>query len=77
MTSWINTRLELCSEAIESKGSKLTRIKTEYMECKFNDKRQRNKELGTIIGEKVAQRDRFRLLGSLLHDNGEIERDVT
>lgn len=46
------------------------------MECKFYDKQERNKELGTIIGEKVAQRDRFRYLGSLLHDIEEIEKEM-
>lgn len=39
-------------EALESKGFKLGRSESEYMECKNAN----NKELVTIAGEEVAKR---------------------
>ncbi|XP_070002230.1 uncharacterized protein [Nicotiana sylvestris] len=33
----VNTRLEVWRQMLESKGFKLCRSKTEYLECKFND----------------------------------------
>lgn len=64
-------------EILESKGYKLVRTKTEYMECKFNSRRQRYKELVTIVGEEVTQIDQFCYLGLIMRNNGEIEENLT
>lgn len=37
---------------------------------KFSDRRQRNKELVTIVGEEVEQRDQFHYLRSIRYYNG-------
>lgn len=46
------------------------------MECKLSNKRKRSEEITTIKGEKVAKRP-VGYLGSIIHDNGEIEEQVT
>ena len=64
-------------EALESKGFRLSRNKTEYMECKFN-KRQTNNNLEVKIGEHIIPKvSSFRYLGSIIQSNGEIDGDVT
>ncbi|KAF3649261.1 hypothetical protein FXO38_05352 [Capsicum annuum] len=39
----VNDKLEVWRQTLESKGFRLSRSKTEYMECKFNDLRQEDK----------------------------------
>ena len=39
--SGINAKLEIWHDTLESKGSQLSRTKTEYMECKFSKSRNR------------------------------------
>lgn len=46
------------------------------MECKLSNKRKRSEEIITIKGEEVAKRP-VGYLGSIIHDNGEIEEQVT
>ena len=33
----VNTKLEICRKALESKGFRINRTKTEYIECKFSN----------------------------------------
>lgn len=40
------------------------------MKCNFSNKRQRSKELVTIAGEEVGQRDHFRYLGLVILNDG-------
>lgn len=47
------------------------------MECKFHNRRQSSKELVTIASKEVAQIDKFRYLGLIIHNNWEIEKDGT
>nr|XP_033515447.1 secreted RxLR effector protein 78-like [Nicotiana tomentosiformis] len=37
MNYGVNARLEVCRETLKFKGFKLSRSKTEYLECKFSD----------------------------------------
>ncbi|XP_070034444.1 uncharacterized protein [Nicotiana tomentosiformis] len=62
---------------LESKGFKLSRSKTEYLECKFSD--GLNEEgLEVKIGTQViAKRYSFKYLGAIIQGNGEIDEDVT
>lgn len=53
------------------------RTKTKYMECKFHNRRQSSKELVTIASKEVAQIDKFRYQGLIIHNNWEIEKDGT
>lgn len=46
------------------------------MEYRFSNKRQRSKGLVMIASEEGGQRDKFRFLGPILHNNGELEEDL-
>src|SRR5215470_4611566 len=73
----VNGKLEVWREALESKGFRLSRSKTEYMECKFS-KKQANNDMEVKIGEHIIpQVLKFRYLGSILQRDGEIDGDVT
>lgn len=47
------------------------------MGCKFSNRRQRSNDLATILSEEVKQPNQFCCLGSIMHNSGEIEEDVT
>ncbi|KAM1052392.1 hypothetical protein ACFX2A_034585 [Malus domestica] len=73
---WVNAKLNLWREVLESKSFRLNRSKTEYMECKFSANGGQN-ELGVRIGDQeIPKRDRFRYLGSILQKNGELDGDL-
>ena len=59
-----------------SRGFRLSRSKTEYLECKFSGIRQT--ETGTIRldGKIVQGLDFFRYLRSILQKDGELDGDV-
>lgn len=44
---------------LESKGFKLSKSKTEYMECKVSSTRQRSNKLVTIVNEDVTKTKKF------------------
>ncbi|KAM2027650.1 hypothetical protein ACFX1T_019911 [Malus domestica] len=72
----VNAKLNLWREMLESKGLRLSRSKTKYMECKFNANGGQN-ELGVRIGDQeIPKSDRFRYLGSILQKNGELYGDL-
>ena len=72
----VNRKLEMWREALQSKGFRLSRNKTEYMECKFN-KRQTDNGSEVKIGEHVIPKvSSFKYLGSIIQSNGEIDGDV-
>ncbi|KAM1765238.1 hypothetical protein ACFX11_004391 [Malus domestica] len=72
----INAKLNLWREVLESKGLRLSRSKTEYMECKLSANEGQN-ELGVRIrDQEIPKSDRFRYLGSILQKNGELDGDL-
>ncbi|RZC05226.1 Protein RER1B isoform E [Glycine soja] len=72
----LNERLETWRRALETHGFRLSRSKSEYMECKFN-KRMRVSNSEVKIGDHIIpQVTRFKYLGSVIQDDGEIEGDV-
>ncbi|KAL4304934.1 hypothetical protein AHAS_Ahas16G0027900 [Arachis hypogaea] len=72
----LNKKLELWREALEVYGLRISRNKTEYMECKFSLKRE-NPNIEVKIGENILRKVKsFKYLGCIIQDNGEIEHDV-
>ncbi|KAM1790899.1 hypothetical protein ACFX12_034922 [Malus domestica] len=72
----VNAKLNLWREVLKSKGLRLSRSKTEYMECKFSANGGQN-ELGVRIGDQeIPKSDCFRYLGSILQKNGELDGDL-
>ncbi|XP_019251198.1 PREDICTED: uncharacterized protein LOC109230125 [Nicotiana attenuata] len=73
----VNKRLEVWRQALESKGFKLSKTKTEYLECKFSAE-QREVGVGVRLESQVIwSRDSFKYHGSVIRGGGEIDEDVT
>ncbi|XP_070057955.1 uncharacterized protein [Nicotiana tomentosiformis] len=62
----INTRLEVWRQTLDSKGFKLRRTKTEYLECKFSDATQRVEREVKIDSQGIPRRESFKYLGSII-----------
>ena len=73
----VNDKLELWRQTLESKGFRVSRTKTEYVECKFNDVRRENEVGVRLEAQEVGKRDKFKYLGSVIQSNGEIDEDVS
>jgi hypothetical protein len=73
----VNRKLELWREVLEDKGLRISRTKTEYMECKFSS-RGNNEGIDVKIGEEcIPMKDIFKYLGSIFQHDGGIDGDVT
>ncbi|KAH1215748.1 Retrovirus-related Pol polyprotein from type-1 retrotransposable element R2 [Glycine max] len=72
----LNERLETWRRALETHGFHLSRSKSEYMECKFNKSRRVSNSEVKIGDHIIPQVTRFKYLGSVIQDDGEIEGDV-
>ncbi|XP_070057395.1 uncharacterized protein [Nicotiana tomentosiformis] len=76
MRCGVNARLEVWRQTLESKGFKLSRITTEYLECKFSVGAHEAEVHVKLDTQVIPQRDRFKYLGSVIQGNGEIDEDV-
>nr|XP_009761835.1 PREDICTED: uncharacterized protein LOC104213957 [Nicotiana sylvestris] len=72
----VNARLELWRQTLESKGFKLSRTKTEYLECKFSETHDAYVEV-KLDAQVISKRVSFKYLGSIIQGNKEIDEDVT
>nr|XP_016469921.1 PREDICTED: uncharacterized protein LOC107792243 [Nicotiana tabacum] len=73
----VNERLEVWRHTLESKGFKLSRTKTEYLECKFSGVTQEAGGDVRLDTQVIPKRESFKYLGSIVQMNGEIDEDVT
>jgi len=72
----VNTKLERWRDALEAKDFKLSRSKTEYLYCHFSVD-EGDVENEVAIEDAVIPRvERFRYLGSIIQENGEIDEDI-
>ncbi|XP_070036590.1 uncharacterized protein [Nicotiana tomentosiformis] len=73
----VNARLEVWRQALESKGFKLNRTKTEYLECKFSvGAHESHVDLKLYI-QVIPKKGSFKYLGSIIQGNGEIDEVIT
>ncbi|XP_065855541.1 uncharacterized protein [Euphorbia lathyris] len=72
----VEMKLELWRQTLESRGFKLSRSKTEYLECKFSGYRSREAGTITLDGRVVQASDCFRYLGSIIQTDGEVDGDA-
>ncbi|KAH1125341.1 hypothetical protein GYH30_014768 [Glycine max] len=72
----LNERLETWRRALETHGFRLSRSKSEYMECKFNKRRRVSNSEVKIGDHIIPQVTRFKYLESVIQDDREIEGDV-
>ncbi|PHT44835.1 hypothetical protein CQW23_13993 [Capsicum baccatum] len=63
-------------DALESKGFRLSRTKTEYLKCKFNDLSHEADVVVTLDSLAIQKKESFKYLGSMIQENGEIDEDV-
>ncbi|KAH0465637.1 hypothetical protein IEQ34_005740 [Dendrobium chrysotoxum] len=71
----VEGKLEVWRSTLESKGFRLSRSKTEYMECNFSSNRP--SEGIVTLGDQVINKSTcFRYLGSIVQSDGEIDGDV-
>ena len=73
----VNERLEIWRHALESKGFKLSRTKTEYLECKFGVEPTEAGVEVRLDSQVIPKRGSFKYLGSVIQGIGEIDEDVT
>ncbi|CAL5326496.1 unnamed protein product [Camellia sinensis] len=72
----VNTKLEIWRKALESKGFRISRTKTEYMECKFSNSNNESRGEVKIENQELPKSEHFRYLGSIITTAGEIDADV-
>ncbi|XP_033517730.1 uncharacterized protein LOC107832086 isoform X2 [Nicotiana tabacum] len=60
-----------------SKGFKLSRAKTEYLECKFSDGTHEADVKVKLDTQVIPRRSSFKYLGSIIRGNGEIDDEVS
>ncbi|GJW30143.1 retrovirus-related pol polyprotein LINE-1 [Tanacetum coccineum] len=72
-------QIENWREALEGNGLRVSREKTEYLRCDFdNGEIAHNKEVDVCIKDKILQpKESFRYLRSMLHKSGRIDEDVS
>nr|XP_016512735.1 PREDICTED: uncharacterized protein LOC107829780 [Nicotiana tabacum] len=73
----VNERLEVWRQTLDSKGFRIRRPKTEYLECKFSAEASEVGRKVKIGSQVIAKKDCFKYLGSLIQGDGEIDGDVT
>ncbi|KAJ7957676.1 Retrovirus-related Pol polyprotein LINE-1 [Quillaja saponaria] len=61
--------------ALESKGLRLSRTKTEYMECNFSETRGGPNDI-ILDDQTIPTKDVFKYLGSFIQKDGAIEHNV-
>ncbi|KAI0497081.1 hypothetical protein KFK09_023409 [Dendrobium nobile] len=71
----VEGKLELRRSTLESKGFRLSRSKTEYMECNFSSNRP-SEGIVTLRDQVINKSTRFRYLGSVVQSDGEIDEDI-
>jgi hypothetical protein len=71
----VNMKLKLWTQTSKSKGFRISRIKTEYLQCDFSGVTCEDGDV-SLEGQIVPKRDTFRCLGSMLQSNGDINEDV-
>ncbi|KAH0469003.1 hypothetical protein IEQ34_002235 [Dendrobium chrysotoxum] len=71
----VEGKLELWRSTLESKGFRLSRSKTEYMECNFSSNRP-SEGIMTLGDQVINKSTCFRYLGSIVQSDGEIDGDI-
>ncbi|XP_070017332.1 uncharacterized protein [Nicotiana sylvestris] len=73
----VNERLEVWIHALESKGIRLSRTKTEYLDCKFGAEPMEAGMEVRLDSQVIPKRGSFKYLGSVIQGIREIDEDVT
>ena len=71
----VNVKLERWRHSLESRGFRISRSKTEYLHSCFNGREDARGEV-IIDGLPIPKVEKFKYLGSIVQQNGEIEEDI-
>jgi len=69
-------KLERWRHSLESRGFRLGRSKTEYLRCEFSGMKRDGGEV-TIGGVVVPRVEKFKYLGSIVEEIGDIDEDIS
>ena len=72
----VNTKLEIWRKILESKGFRISRTKTEYMECKFSNSNNESRGKVKIESQELPKSEYFLYLWSIITPMSEIDGDV-
>jgi len=72
----VNNKLERWRATLEAQGFRLSRSKTEYLHCSFSAEVGGAVSEVAIEGESIPKVDKFRYLGSIIQENGDIDEDI-
>ena len=72
----VNTKSEQWRNTLEAKGFRLSRLKTEYLHCRFSAGEGGVANEVAIEGAVIPRVKSFRYLGSIIQENGEIDEDI-
>lgn len=61
----VNLKLEIWGNNLDAKGLKLSRVKTEYLKCNFNNKVNRSMRHARINNIEIGRNKIFQYLGSI------------
>jgi len=71
----VNVKLERWRQTLEVRGLRVNRSKTEYLHCCFSGRVEAGGEV-TLDGRSIPKVDKFRYLGSIIQQNGDIDEDI-
>ena len=72
----VNAKLELWRKTLESWGFRLSRAKTEYVECKFSKQGIQDYNIVRLDGQEIPMSSHFKYLGSIIQKDGKNDSDV-
>jgi len=75
VTRGVNNKVERWRHTLESRGFRVSRSKTEYLHCCFSGREDGRGEV-TIAGMAIPKVEKFKYLGSIIHQNGDIDEDI-
>lgn len=75
--NYVNLKFEMLKNALETKGFKLSKVKTKYMKCNFNDKVSKNKGAIRLDDTKIYKCINFWYLGYIIQDKIELIENAT
>jgi len=61
---------------VDAKDFRLSRLKTEYLHCRFSEGEGGVTNEVTIDGAVILEVEKFKYLGSIIEENGEIDEDI-
>lgn len=67
--SGVHAKFEVWKQTLEPKWFKLSRLKMEYLECKFNTVFQESYVVVKLDTHSINNRDSFKYMESMIHEN--------